>query len=93
MSRPDVPEDFADVATLPIRTLEKRYGVSNQTVIRWRREIGVTVPPGAPKGNRNAVSRLDQDGKRKQGADDIDEIRTCLSCTAKRCTGHCVKVH
>jgi len=92
MALPDVPEDFADVATLPIRTLEKRYGVTNQTVIRWRREIGVTVPPGAPKGNRNAL-RFGSDGKRKVGADDIDEIRTCLSCTAKRCTGHCLKVH
>ena len=91
MALPDVPADFADVATLSLRMLEKRYGVTIATITRWRRQIGVVVPPGAPKGNRNAFR---VDGKtRKVGADDDDQIRTCLNCKAERCIGHCVKVH
>jgi len=87
----DMPADFAAYAAEPIRALEKRYCVGAKTICAWRRELGVTVPHGAPKGNRNAI-RFGPDGKRKVGADDPDDIRTCLSCTAPKCTGKCWKV-
>ena len=91
-ARRDMPKDFPDRAQEPLKDLAFHYGVSPATVLKWRRSLGISVPVGAPKSNHNA-SRLGEDKKRKVGADNADEIRTCLNCTAKRCTGHCVKVH
>lgn len=87
-----IPADFAAHATEPISSLCIRYRVTNKTVTRWRRQLGVKVPPGAPKGNRN---RMGGPGHtpRKRGCDDPEAIRTCLNCTAPRCHGKCYKVH
>lgn len=87
----DMPADFPNHATEPIRALSIRYKAGAPLIKRWRNALGVFVPPGAPHGNGNA-KRVGTDGKRKRGEDDILAIRTCLSCTAPRCTGKCWKV-
>ena len=86
-----MPEDFADRAAQPIRTLAAHYGVCYKTVVNWRKSVGVSVPAGAPKGNQNHIGQ--QATRRKRGADDVETIKICLNCTAKRCIGHCEKVH
>ena len=90
-ARREIPEDFADHAEEPIRALSIRYEAGPTVIKRWRNALGVHVPPGAPRGNSNA-NRVGSDGKRILGEDDIRAIRTCLSCTAPRCTGRCWKV-
>lgn len=89
--RREMPADFPAHATEPIRALSIRYKAGAQLIKRWRNMLGVSVPPGAPRGNSNA-NRVGTDGKRKRGEDDICAIRTCLSCTAPRCAGKCWKV-
>lgn len=79
-----IPEEFVTVATLPIPELAARFGVSKSTARKWRETLGVKVRVGAPKGNSNHV---------RDPGDDPEKIRICLSCTAKRCTGDCIKVH
>ena len=87
-----IPEEFVTVATLPIPELAARFGVSKSTAQIWRKKLGISVPVGAPKGNVNGKK-----GRRRRSEmhvyDDPDQIRACLSCTAKRCTGQCIKVH
>lgn len=93
MSRPKkIPDDFSLMARLPIRDLTYRYGVTAATIARWRKAVGIIVPAGAPVGNRNAVGTPDRP-QRKKGQDSPEQIRTCLNCTATRCTGKCIKVH
>lgn len=91
-ARREMPEDFPAVATLPIRTLAARYGAAQHIVSRWRRELGITVPPGAPRGNGNSIGNRNR-RKATHGIDDMEAVRTCLSCTAPRCSGKCSKVH
>ena len=90
-ARREMPADFRDHAEEPIRALSIRYQVGPTLIKRWRAALGVSVPPGAPRGNSNA-NRVGSDGKRKRGEDDLRAIRTCLSCTAPRCPGRCWKV-
>lgn len=85
----EIPDGFAAVAMQPVPELVKQFCVSRSTVQKWRRQLGLNIPPGAPKGNANGVRR-----KREiYGQDDPEQIRECLSCTAVKCTGHCIKVH
>ena len=79
------PADFAAVATHPTRELAMRYRVSNKTVARWRRELGIKLPPGAPKGNTNGMVRK----RPAPGMDGPEQVRACLSCKRPRCTGQC----
>ena len=88
----EIPDSFADVATLPIPVLAARFGVSPSTARTWRKRLGVSVPVGAPKGNVNGRKRTGRPAG-PHGYDDPEMIRVCLSCTAVRCTGQCVKVH
>ena len=88
-----IPEEFTSCATLPIPELAARFGVSPATARRWRKKLGVSVPVGAPKGNVNGRKRRTGRPAGPHGYDDPEQIRTCLSCTSKRCTGDCVKVH
>jgi hypothetical protein len=81
-----MPADFPERAGESLEALACIYGISKSTAREWRRRLGIRVPRGAPKGNRNALPR-------KKGADDPVDIRTCLSCTAPRCRGKCAKVH
>lgn len=83
-----MPPDFADVATLPTRELALRYRVSFKTVARWRRELGIRLPPGAPNGNANAIGNASR-RKSTHGIDGPEQVRACLSCTRPRCTGQC----
>lgn len=87
-----MPADFPQRATMPARALAEHYGVCYKTIARWRRNVGVSIPAGAPRGNRNYMGA---DGRtpRKRGSDDPAAIRTCLSCTRTRCPGRCDKVH
>ena len=87
----DIPADFAEHATLPVRTLAMRYHVAGSTVRSWRVKLGVKVPQGAPKGNGNAI-RNQSRSKMTHGIDGPDEVRICLSCTAPSCRGQCLKV-
>ena len=80
----DIPEDFAEHAREPARDLEMRYGAAPNTIARWRRELGIKVPPGARRGNKNHIGH---------GIDDSQRVQICLTCTAKRCAGQCKKVH
>ena len=80
----EIPDGFAAVAMQPIPELVSQFCVSRSTIQKWRRQIGVIVPVGAPKGNANHV---------RDPGDDPEKIRICLSCTAKHCTGDCIKVH
>ena len=85
----EIPDGFAAVAMQPIPELVSQFCVSRSTIQKWRRQIGVIVPVGAPKGNANGVRR-----KREiYGQDDPEQIRECLRCTAVRCNGRCIKVH
>ena len=86
-----MPADFPEHATQSLRSLANRYGVGRSKVLAWRRSLGITIPRGAPKGNGNAVGNQSRK-KQTHGMDDMDAVRTCLSCTAKRCTGQCQKV-
>lgn len=86
MKRIEMPPDFRGRADESLDALATIYRVSKTTVRNWREQLGISVPRGAPKGNKNARPR-------KKGADDPAEIRTCLSCTAKNCRGRCAKVH
>ena len=88
----DMPAEFPECATLPLRTLAKRFQISESTARAWRMRLGVYVKRGAPKGNGNAIRNQSQ-SKPTHGIDGPDEVRTCLSCTAVRCTGRCIKVH
>lgn len=83
-----MPPDFADVATLPARELALRYHISHKTVARWRRELGIRLPPGAPKGNANAIGSPSR-AKSTHGIDGPEQVRACLSCKRPRCTGQC----
>lgn len=87
-----MPPDFPRYATESSRALEKRYHVTHSTILRWRMAIGVTIQPGAPKGNRNALRNASRK-KQTHGIDGIEAVRTCLSCTRGRCSGSCSKVH
>lgn len=80
-----MPPDFADVATLPVRELALRYHISHKTVARWRRELGIRLQPGAPKGNTNGTVRK----RPAPGMDGPEQIRACLSCKRPRCRGQC----
>lgn len=82
------PADFAAVATHPTRELALRYCVSFKTVARWRRELGIRLPPGAPKGNANGVGNASR-AKSTHGIDGPEQVRACLSCKRPRCTGQC----
>lgn len=88
MTARPVPEDFPALALRPVRELAMRYGVSFKTVGRWRREIGVKLQPGAPKGNANGVGNASR-RKSTHGIDGPEQIRACLSCTRPRCRGQC----
>lgn len=92
MQAREIPAEFAAVATLPIPELAARFGVSKSTARTWRKRLGVSVPVGAPKGNVNGRKRTGRPAG-PHGYDDPEQIRTCLSCTSKRCTGECIKVH
>ena len=84
----EIPDGFAAVATDPVPELIARFCVSRSTVKKWRKQLGLKVPVGAPKGNTNG-------GRRRReiyGQDGPEQIRACLNCTAVRCTGSCVKV-
>lgn len=83
-----VPADFAAHAMEPSRELARRYRVTHQTVARWRRAIGVFVPPGAPKGNRNGIGNASRQ-KATHGIDGPEQIAACLNCKRPRCTGSC----
>ena len=91
-ARREIPADFAACATLPVKDLSRRFGVANAVIAAWRRELGVYVPPGAPKGNSYAVGNRSR-RKETHGIDDLEAVKTCLSCTASRCSGKCLKVH
>ena len=91
-ARREIPADFAACATLPVKDLSRRFGVANTVIAAWRRELGVYVPPGAPKGNGNSVGNQSH-RKQTHGIDDLEAVRTCLNCTAPRCSGKCLKVH
>ena len=41
-----MPHDFGDHALMPLHDLQKLYHVGYRTIVRWRREIGVTFPNG-----------------------------------------------
>ena len=86
MRRIDMPEDFPARAGESLEALAAIYRISKSTAREWRRRLGISIPRGAPAGNRNAVPR-------KNGSDSPDAIRICLSCTAPRCRGKCEKVH
>ena len=88
-----IPLEFAAVATLPIQELAAHFGVSKSTARTWRKRLGVSVPVGAPKGNVNGRKRRTGRPAGPHGYDDPEQIRTCLSCTSKRCTGDCSRVH
>lgn len=81
-----MPADFPERAKASLAELADVYHISKSTAREWRRKLGISVPRGAPTGNRNAIPR-------KQCADDSPAIRTCLNCTKKVCRGHCEKVH
>lgn len=81
-----MPADFPERAGASLTELANVYRISKSTARKWRDQLGVSRPRGAPKGNRNAMPR-------KQGADDPEQVRICLSCTAKHCRGKCDKVH
>lgn len=87
-----MPADFPAHATQPLRALADRYGVGKNKVLAWRQALGITIPAGAPKGNGNAVGNQSRK-KQTHGMDDIETVRTCLSCTRERCSGSCSKVH
>ena len=91
-ARREMPADFASYATLPVKDLSRRFGVTNSMIVVWRRQLGIYVPPGARKGNGNAVGNRSR-RKQTHGIDDMEAVRTCLSCTAPRCSGKCIKVH
>ena len=84
MRRIEMPEDFPDRAGESLEALAAIYRISKSTAREWRRKLGISVPLGAPKGNHNP---------KRKSADELTEIRTCLSCTAPRCRGKCEKVH
>lgn len=85
-----MPPDFPDQAGKSLEALACIYGISKSTARKWRAQLGVSVPVGAPRGNQNHIGGGET---RKRGADDPWEIRTCLSCTAEKCRGKCAKVH
>ena len=87
-----MPEDFPEHATQPLHALADRYGVGRTKVLKWRKELGIAVPPDALRGNGNAAGNSSR-GKTVHGMDDIEAVRTCLSCTRGRCSGSCSKVH
>lgn len=87
----EMPADFPLNARRSVRELKALYTVSDALIKRWRRELGITVPPGAPKHNGNAIGNLSKK-KETHGMDGIDAVRICLSCTAPRCKGSCARV-
>lgn len=86
-----MPPEFPAMAALPIKQLQARFRASSSTVVQWRRELGVQVRVGAPAGNQNSLHNR---GPRKdvRSIDGPEQIRLCLSCTAKRCTGSCARL-
>ena len=90
-ARREIPFDFAENAALPIPELRMRYQISNKMIARWRRELGIRVPVGAPKRNQNSLNNKSRK-KETHGIDGPEAVRTCLSCTRKTCSGSCVKV-
>ena len=93
-ARREIPADFAACATLPVKDLSRRFGVANTVIAAWRRQLGIFVPRGAPKGNGNSAgNRGGSLKKQTHGIDDLEAVKTCLSCTAPRCSGKCLKVH
>ena len=89
----EIPAAFAAVATQPIRELITMFRVSGDTVVRWRRELGIRVPKGAPRGNANGIGNHGGGRKPTHGMDGPDAVRICLSCTAEQCRGQCWRVH
>ena len=87
-----MPPDFPEHARLSLRELERRYNISATLARKWRLELGIKVPRGAQKGNRNSVGNASRK-KQTHGIDDIEAVRICLSCTAERCSGQCRRVH
>ena len=87
-----MPPDFPEHARLPLRELERRFNISATLARKWRLELGIKVPPGAQKGNRNSVGNASRK-KQTHGIDDIEAVRIRLSCTAERCSGQCRRVH
>lgn len=85
MTRTTMPPDFPDVATRPVRELSLRYNVAHNTVLRWRKELGIRLSPGAPKGNQNGAARKSP----SPSMDGPEQIRACLNCTRPRCRGQC----
>jgi len=88
----EIPAAFAAVATQPIRELITMFRVSGDTVVRWRRELGIHVPKGAPRGNGNAIGNQSRQ-KPTHGMDGPDAVRICLNCTETKCRGQCWRVH
>lgn len=91
MNRRGIPADFGEHALEPSRDLQLRYHIAAETVRRWRRAIGVTVPCGAPMGNRNSIGNASR-RKATHGIDGPEAVKACLSCTAPRCSGSCWRV-
>lgn len=87
----EIPADFGEHAAEPIPSLTRRYRATEGTVRRWRQELGVVVPPGAPKGNRNSIGNASKK-KSTHGIDGPEAVKACLSCTAPRCPGSCWRV-
>ena len=92
MTRIDMPEDFPEHARASMTELASIYHISKTTARNWRKELGISVPRGAPSGNRNA-NRPKSKEKPVHGKDGPDTVQICLNCTAKKCRGHCAKVH
>ena len=89
--RREMPPDFPKYARNSTRDLAVRFGCCHSMVTRWRRQLGIVIPPGAPKGNGNSVGNQSR-RKATHGMDGIEAVRTCLSCTRPRCSGSCTKV-
>lgn len=87
----EIPAEFSACATLPLRDLAERFHVSPTTARKWRQQLGITGKNGAPAGNRNGVGNASR-RKRTHGIDGPERIRICLSCSAARCSGDCVKL-
>lgn len=85
----DIPPDFAAHATEPTPHLRQIYRVCNRTIARWRRELGIRVPCGAPKGNSNAVNNASRTPKPTYGIDGPEQVAACLNCKRPRCPGSC----
>lgn len=77
MSVAPVPDGFAEIGRKTNAELRKIYGVSEKTIVHWRKECGIKMNGGRHPSEWYESPKV---------------IELCLNCDRPKCSGDCLAV-